>query len=196
MSKKENSYPTSKEILYLLGMGALLTASILLPGLSTAAGYLYRTKKNYDWHQDQKEWKRFNVRLLKRNLKRLQEQKVIEIIDENGQEIIKLTEKGYTKYLKFKLESLSLKGSGWDGKWRLVIYDIDKLRRPTQENFRRILKQINFFPLQKSVYLTPYNCTSEIQYLREYFNLSNEVILLEISKLENEEHYKQYFGLN
>lgn len=193
MSQK-NEYPSTKEILYLLGMGTLLIGSIIMPGLGIAAGSLYRAKRRYDWDQDQKEWKKFNLKLLRRNLKRLHDQKIVEVIDENGQEVIKLTQKGHTKYLRFKLEELSLKGKSWDGKWRLVIYDISKLKRSAQENFRRILKQINFFPLQKSVYLTPYKCTSEIEYLREYFNLSEEVILLEVNKLENEPFYKQYFG--
>lgn len=194
MSLKDQ-YPSTKEVLYLLGMGSLLLGSILMPGLGVAAGALYRAKRRHDWEQDQKEWRKFNFKLLKRNLKRLHDQKVVEIVDEDGQEVIKLTQKGHAKYLRFKLEELSLKGKSWDGRWRLVIYDISKLKRSAQENFRRILKQINFFPLQKSVYLTPYKCTSEIEYLREYFNLSEEVILLEINKLENESFYKQYFGL-
>lgn len=194
MSQKDN-YPGTKDVLYLLGMGTLLAASIILPGLGIAAGSIHRAKRRYDWNQDQKEWKKFNIKLLRRNLRRLQDQKIVEIVNNNGQEIIRLTRKGHTKYLKFKLEELSLKGKSWDGKWRLVIYDINKLRKSAQENFRRVLKQINFFPLQKSVYLTPYKCSEEIEYLREYFNLSKEVLLLEISKLENDFYYKQYFGL-
>lgn len=192
---QNDQYPSSKEILYLLGMGTLLVGSIIMPGLGIAAGSLYRAKRKYDWDQEQKEWKKFNIKLLRRNLKRLQEQKIVEIVDEDGQEVVKLTQKGRTKYLRFKLEALSLKGKSWDGKWRLVLYDISKLKKSTQENFRRILKQINFFPLQKSVYLTPYKCDGEIEYLREYFDLSEEVLLLEISKLENENYYKQYFAL-
>lgn len=194
MSQKDQ-YPSMKEILYLLGMGALLTASIVMPGLGYAAGSLYRTKRKYDWAQNQKEWKKFNIKLLRRNLRRLQDQKIVEIVNENDQEIIKLTQKGHTKYLTFKLEELSLKGKSWDGKWRLVIYDINKLKRSAQDSFRRVLKQINFFPLQKSVYLTPYKCIDEIEYLREYFNIGQEVLLLEINKLENEKFYKDYFGL-
>lgn len=192
---QKNEYPSTKEILYLLGMGTLLVGSIIMPGLGIAAGSLYRAKRKYDWDQNQKEWKKFNIKLLRRNLKRLQDQKILEIINENEQEVIKLTQKGHIKYLRFKLEELSLKGKSWDGKWRLVIYDISKLKKSAQENFRRVLKQINFFPLQKSVYLTPYKCREEIEYLREYFNLSAEVLLLEISKLENESYYKQYFGV-
>ena len=192
---QQNEYPSTKEILYLLGMGALLVGSIIMPGLGIAAGSLYRAKRKYDWDQNQKEWKKFNIKLLRRNLRRLQNQKILEIINENGQEVIKLTQKGHTKYLRFKLEELSLKGKSWDGKWRLVIYDISKLKKSAQENFRRVLKQINFFPLQKSVYLAPYECEMEIEYLREYFDLREEVLLMEISKLENESYYKQYFGV-
>lgn len=194
MSQKDQ-YPTTKEILYLLGMGALLTASIVMPGLGYAAGALYKAKRRYDWAKDQKEWKKFNLKLLRRNLKRLQNQKIVEIVTENEQEVVKLTQKGHTKYLTFKLEELSLKGKYWDGKWRLVIYDINKLKRSAQDSFRRVLKQINFFPLQKSVYLTPYKCSDEVEYLREYFNIGEEVLLLEINRIENEKFYKDYFGL-
>lgn len=192
---QKDQYPSSKEILYLLGMGALLAGSIIMPGLGVAAGTVYRAKRKQDWEQSQKEWKKFNLKLLRRNLRRLYGQKIVEVVDQDGEQVIKLTQKGHTKYLRFKLEELSLKGRSWDGKWRLVIYDISKLKRSAQENFRRVLKQINFFPLQKSVYLTPYKCAEEIEYLREFFNLSEEVLLLEVNKLENESLYKQYFGL-
>lgn len=191
----EDKYPNTKEILYLLGLGTLLTASILMPGLAVAGNAIIRAKRKHDYLNSQKEWKKFNLILLKRNLKRLQEQKVVEIIKENDQEIIKLTNKGRTKYLRFKLEELSLKGKSWDGKWRLVIYDISKFKKLNQNNFRTIIKTIRFYPLQKSVYLTPYECKEEINYLREYFDLGTEVIYLEINKLENEQFYRDYFGL-
>lgn len=191
----EEKYPSTKEMIYLLGMGTLLLGSILMPGLGIAAGAIYRAKKKHDFEQFQKQWKKFNRYLLRRNLKRLHEQKIVDIVEENGQQVIKLTQKGRTKYLKFKLEEVSLKGTRWDNKWRLVLYDVSQLKRTRQDAFRRMLKQMNFHPLQKSVYLTPYKCKEEIEYLREYFNLGEEVLLLEVSKLENEKYYKDYFGI-
>lgn len=192
---KEEKYPSTKEIIYLLGMGTLVAASFVAPGLTIAVGAIYKAKRRHEWEENQKAWKKFNTALLKRNLKRLQEQKIVEIVEKNGQEVIKLTQKGHSKYLKFKMEDWSQKNRGWDGKWRLVIYDIGKLKKTNQENFRRILKQMNFWPLQESVYLTPYKCQEAVEYLKEYFDLGQEVIFLEISKLENENLYKQYFGL-
>lgn len=192
---KDDKYPSTKEILYLLGIGTLLVGSILMPGLAVAGGAIVRAKRKHDFEQNQKAWKKFNTKLLKRNLKRLQQQKIVEIKKKDGQEVIKLTQKGHSKYLKFKLEELSLKGKAWDGKWRLVIYDISKFKKSSLNSFRWILKQIKFYPLQRSVYLTPYKCHDEIEYLREYMNLGKEVLYLEISKLENERYFKDYFGL-
>lgn len=188
-------YPNTKEIIYLLGMGTLLLGSILMPGLGHAAIFVHRTKRKIDWENSQREWKKFNKYLLKRNLKRLRKQKMVEMIEEDGQEIIKLTQKGHTKYLKFKLEELSLHGKRWDGKWRIVIYDIAKFKKNQQSAFRNILKYIHFLPLQKSVYLTPYQCDEQILYLREYFGIAEEVMIIRADKIENEDFYKQYFGL-
>ncbi len=193
---KDSPYPTSREIIYLLGMGTLLASTILIPGLGYVAKEALRIKQESDWQKSQKEWKKFNLRLLKRNLKRLHDQKVVELIDYKGQQVISLTKKGKTKFLKFKLEDISWESKNWDRKWRLVIYDIGKLKRKSQDRFRRLLKEMNFYPLQKSVYLTPYQCQNEIDYLREYFNLGEEVLLIEVNRLENEKLYVDYFGLS
>lgn len=193
MSKGE--YPTTRDILCLLGIGALLAGSIIMPGLGVAAGSIVRAKRKHDFEQSQKTWKRFNFDYLKRNLKRLHYQKLVEIIETDGQQIVKLTQKGRTKFLRFRLEDLSLKRKFWDGKWRLVIYDISRIKKSSRESFRRILKRMNFLQLQESVYLTPYKCNQEIDYMREYFNLGEEVIFMEVSKLENETLYREYFGV-
>lgn len=192
---KEAKYPRTKEIIYMLGVGTLLLGTILMPGLGYAAGAIIRAKEQSDWEESQKGWKKFNKYFLRKNLKRLHKQKVVEVIQENGEEIIKLTKKGHTKYLKFKLEELSLKGGRWDGKWRIVIYDISKFKKNQQSAFRNILKYTNFLPLQRSVYLTPYSCEEQIFYLREYFGVGEEVILIRADRIENEDFYKQYFGL-
>ncbi len=191
----EQKYPTTKEIIYMLGMGTLLMGTILLPGLGYAAGTIIRAKRQGDWERSQKEWKKFNTPLLKRNLKRLKEQKVVAVSEENGEKVIKLTERGKVKFFKFKLEELSLKGQRWDGKWRIVMYDIAKFKKNQQSAFRNILKYINFLQLQRSVYLTPYPCEEQVNYLREFFGIGSEVVLIRADKLENEHIYKQYFGL-
>lgn len=195
MASKFGRYPRTKDILYLLGMGTLVAASVFSPGVGIILKGVLKDAQKKEWVEREDENKKFNVYALRRNLRRLQEQKIVEFIEHEGEEIIKLTEKGKTKYLRFKLQELSFKGQKWDGKWRLVMYDISKLKKGMQEGFRRTIKQIGLCPLQKSVYLTPYPCTNAITYLREYFDLREEVVLLEVSRLENETFYKDYFDL-
>jgi CRISPR-associated endonuclease Cas2 len=74
-------------------------------------------------------------------------------------------------------------------------YDISKYKNNQRNNFRRILKQVHFFRLQKSVYLSPYSCSEQIEFLREYFGVGEDVQIITADKLENESVYKQYFGL-
>lgn len=198
MTSRFGKYPKTKDVLYLLGMGTLVAASIFSPGASIILKDILKDVQKKEWEDDGEwddEYKKFNVYILRRNLRRMQEQKMVEFVEENGEEVIKLTDKGRTKYLRFRLEELSLKGQKWDGKWRLVLYDISKLKKSMQEGFRRTIKQIGLYPLQKSVYLTPYPCADTISYLREYYDLGEEVIMLEVSGLENESFYRDYFDL-
>lgn len=193
MSNKIN--PTSKEILKLLGIGAVVTASVLMPGLPMALKPvldLQKRKKKYN----QKYWSKYNYSRLNQLLKRLYAQKVIDIFEENGIPLIKLTEKGKTKLIKINLEEITLqKSPKWDGKWRLVIYDVKKDKRSMGEVFRRFLRKLYFLKLQRSVYLTPFPCKDEIEFLRQYHSLGKEVLYIEANKLENEEAYKGFFGV-
>ena len=54
---------------------------------------------------------------------------------------------------------------------------------------------MNFLKLQRSVYLTPFRCRDEIEYLRQVCGIPSEVIILTVSGIENEHVYKEYFGL-
>lgn len=125
----------------------------------------------------------------------MHEQKIIEVLEKDGQEVIKLTDKGHVRFLQLKMEDIINKSNRWDGKWRIVIYDISKMKKGAVTILRRMLTKSGFLRLQKSVYLTPFKCAEEIEYLRQYFGVGQEVIYLEISKLENEQYYKEYFGV-
>lgn len=83
----------------------------------------------------------------------------------------------------------------WDGKWRLIIYDIRKEKRYLSEIFRSFLRKMEFLQLQRSVYLTPYKCDEQIEFLRQYYGLDKEVLYLVVEKIENEKAYKDYFGV-
>lgn len=192
---RETLDPTVIEILKIVGVSGTILASFLIPGFPLAVKPILDVYKRRGKLNQGRLWGRFNQRRLRFLLKRLQTQKVVEINDSgNGKVLIQLTKKGRKKLLEFELSNLILENPPlWDKKWRLIIYDVKKERKLVADIFRRFLKKMQFLKLQKSVYLTPYPCQDQVKFLREYYNLDNEVLYLEVQKLENEEVYKDFF---
>ena len=183
----ESEYPKTKQILLLLAVTGAVAASILIPGLPIALSPFL--KKQY------KKWGHFNKRRLKAELKRLQKTGVIEEIPDNGEVVFKLSDKGKQKVFKYQLEEISLKKNKWDKKWRLLIYDIPKNKKKEADAFRRLIKKLNFLKIQKSVYLTPYKCSNEIDFLKTLYHIEDHVTIISISDIDGEKSYKDYFGL-
>lgn len=186
MSDEIRIDPKVKAVLKLLAAGVILTTVVLFPGIA-ALGPLIKEIQD---KRDRKEWEKFNLWRLRQVTKRLEKQKVVEIKDG----IVKITDKGRRKLLKFDLDNMKLKRRR-DGKWRLIIYDIANLKKPQRELFREVLKRLKFLRLQESVYLTPFVCDDEIEYLRQIFDIRNDVLILNIAGVENEEVYKKCFGI-
>lgn len=184
--------PRVKDILILLGAGTFLAASVIMPGLPLALKPFLDEKRK----KEENAWKKFNLWRLRQVIKRLQQQKLVGIEEENGYPVVKITEKGRQKLLKFKIYELELDEKHWDGKWRIVIYDIFSGKEQERRLFRETLKRMKFLKLQRSVYLTPFKCYDEIEYLRQVCDVGNEVIILTVSGIENEKAYREYFGLS
>ena len=187
--------PKVKDILLLLGAGTFLAASIIFPGLPLAAKPFIDAAKETDRQKRQKEWAKFNLWRLKQVIKRMQNSKLVEIKEENGIPTIKITENGKRKLLKYDIEGMQLDQSSWDGKWRLIVYDVAKSRKAQSNAFRYLLRKLNILKLQKSVYITPFKCENEIEYLRNFFEIGNEVLILKVGSIENEIAYRNYFGI-
>src|SRR3990167_971424 len=175
--KLTQRYASVKEVLILLGKGVLLTSILLAPGMAKA----YRKRPFLSTVSS--EWKQFNQGYLRRTVKRLERQRIVEMEEKEGQTFIAITERGKRKILKYALDTLTIqKPLVWDRKWRIVMYDIPK-------------KRMKFLQIQKSVYLTPYPCENEIEFIRSYLGVAENTKLLTVGMLEHQETYREYFGL-
>lgn len=183
--------PKVKEILILLGAGTFLAASIVMPNLPMILKPFLDERRK----KEANEWKKFNTWRLKQVLKRMHQQKLVHIVEQNDGYLVKISDNGKKKLLKFNLDEMELKNKKWDGKWRIIIYDIFTGKKEQANLFRRTLKRLKFFKLQRSVYITPFKCYDEIEYLRQVCEVGREVQMLTVSGLENEKAYKEYFGV-
>ena len=179
-----------KRILLLLAKGTALMTVIAAPKTSRLfKGFL---DDNTEW----KEWKLFNSTYLKRTIRKLEKQELVEIIEEGDKATVKITKKGMRKVLKFGLDSITIsKPSRWDGKWRLVFYDVLGGKRSVRDKFRSYLKSAGFYQFQESVYLHAYPCEKEIDFLKYYLGIGSEVRYIIAEKIENDQEFRDYFGV-
>lgn len=189
---KERSarYAPIQEVLAMLGRGALLTGAILAPKSIANLAPLLMRSPNWD------EWKHYNMSYLRRTLKELEKQKHVEIQILNDQEVVALTNHGKRKILHYSLDAMTIKKpKTWDGLWRVVIYDIPKDKNSSRDVFRETLMRLGFYKLQESVYLLPYPCFDEIEFIRQYYFLGIKVQYLLVQHIENDGVYRAYFAL-
>jgi len=129
---------------------------------------------------------------------RLRKRGCIEIKKKGRQIYIALTERGKKEAGWLQIDALKIKKpKRWDGKWRIVIFDISQLKVLYREAFRGKLKELGFYPLQKSVWIHPFNCCDEIELLRDFFGLTEkEVRFIVTEDIGKDDWLKKIFKIS
>lgn len=99
---------------------------------------------------------------LRVELARLLSKKWIEYKGEWGERRYYLTAEGLN-HLFSGFPILKHRQKPWDGKWRLVIYDIKESDKALRERLRTELKHLGFIFVQKSAWLTPYSVEEDLK---------------------------------
>ena len=144
-----------------------------------------------------KRWRQYKRIKISNTFSRLRREGCLKIENKKGQLYISLTEKGRKKAGWQQINSLKIKRpKKWDGKWRMVIFDIAQLKKLYREVLRGKLKQLGFRQLQKSIWIHPFDCQDEIDLLRDFFGLSdNELRLVLAEDIGKDEKLKHLFHL-
>jgi len=116
--------------------------------------------------------------------------------NKNGQ--LKITQGG-KRYL-FRCLSLGdnkelNKNKKWDGKWRVLIFDIPETKRFDRDSIRHALVSIGFMRLQDSVWVYPYSCENIVSLLKVETETEGDVLYMIVEAIENDGLIKKYFGL-
>jgi len=83
----------------------------------------------------------------------------------------------------------------WDGKWRILIFDVRENKRWLRDKIREILNKIGFVKLQNSVWVYPYDCEDLINMVKVNFGIGREVLYIIADKVENDKFLKGHFKL-
>jgi len=133
-----------------------------------------------------KKWrksKKYNRRKVYDAFYLLRKKGAIKIQRKDHQVYISLTEEGKKLAGWLQIDALKIKKpKKWDKKWRIIIFDISELKRLYRDAFRGKLKELGFYPLQKSVWICPFGCRDEIELLREFFGLKEKELRLIVAE--------------
>ncbi len=121
----------------------------------------------------------------------------LEIEKRNKQIYIALTKEGRKKAGKYLIDDLKIeKPKKWDGKYRIVIFDIPNITRPKRDSLRGKLKELGFFKLQQSAWGCPYPCKKEMELLKEFFGLDSKEFILIEGCVKNDKFLRDFFKLS
>ena len=183
----------TKIILGILGLGVIVCTGAVVPGIlkalesfrSAGGGYIGDGEKKYS----KKE-----VGIALSGLKKRKFVKVIQ--EKDGKAKVKLTNKGRKRILEMSLEIVEIKKpEKWDGKWRIVIFDIPVKQNLAREALRSKMKNLGFRQLQKSVWIIPWECEDEILFISEAYEVEQYIEIITAEKLLHEKEIRKAFNL-
>lgn len=176
---------TKQKILLLLSSGVTL-------GFSRSPRNYFKILKNFS-----SAWKEINKKRLRRIVREFYNDRLVDFKeDKNGFVKVVITKEGEKKVLRFKIDEMEIKKPAkWDGEWRIVIFDIPDRFKKAREALRKKLKDLGFVKLQESVFIFPYECEDEINFVVEVFLIRPFVRFLRVKSFTNEEQIRVKLNL-
>lgn len=130
-------------------------------------------------------------------LKNLQKRGYIKRIstDEEKNIICQLSKKGIKSACLLKIKEIHGQKIRWDGKWRVVVFDIPEDNYLIRDLFRRFLKEGGFKQLQKSVWVTPFAIEDELAVFIKQLKIERWVYLMVVQNITNADSLLRKFDL-
>lgn len=172
---KQAGFAIAKTLFTIAAISGIFTVALVAPGIFVAFGKNKGHKKFFESKEvGLKNWLYTN-----KNRSSL----IFTKTDENTY-TVSLTERGKQRFLLAEAYRLRLKKEKkWDGKWRIVIFDIPQKNKTLRDVLRRRFKIIGMYQLQKSVFIYPYPCQEEIEFIIGLYNASNYVYFITADKI-------------
>ena len=84
----------------------------------------------------------------------------------------------------------------WDGKWRLVSFDVPGSYSSERDSIRRLLVEFDFYPLHKSVWISPNTASENFWKLLVDEDLDKYCKVMVVEIIEGDRELRKYFKLD
>lgn len=130
---------------------------------------------------------------IKRSVFRLEKSGFIER-KKDDDELFVLTQKGKERAMRYELDRMKIMPQkNWDKKWRLVMFDIPEEKKQARRAINFALKKFGCVQYQKSVFVTPFPCKKEIDFVGECFGVRENIRIIVAHEVEKSELLKKVF---
>jgi DNA-binding transcriptional regulator PaaX len=186
--EKKNRVDFKKILLGVIGVAGVVSVSLVAPNalqmlesLGFIEGPRSRRRKYY----------------LTQGYERLMRQGLVsQSRNRYGREVVTLTPKGKRALTHYQIDGLAIqRPKKWDGKWRMIIFDIQEHKRSVRDELRRNLHRLGFVCVQQSVWVYPFECRDIFEILRVHCNLGKRALYGVLHSLENDYWLRKKFGL-
>lgn len=172
----------------------LLTLLFSGIGFSLSRNPRQQLKILTDLRQDMQELSKQNS---ERALTALEKHGYIQCVRKRGGLEPTLTKAGRRQAYLAALNDIELKKPRrWDGKWRIVSFDIPEESRHARDTFRGHLQRLGFFELHQSLFVVPWPCEKEVRIIAEQLRINEYVHSIIADELDHEETVQQWFNLS
>lgn len=120
----------------------------------------------------------------------------VEWIEKDGKKYLRITEAG-RKVFALEQAKIALKNQKkkWDGRWRMVVFDVPERRRSIRNRLRAVMLEIGFVRLQDSVWVYPYECEDFIALLKAELKIGKDVLYAIADTIEHDKSLRLHFKL-
>ncbi|OGG64060.1 CRISPR-associated endonuclease Cas2 [Candidatus Kaiserbacteria bacterium RIFCSPLOWO2_02_FULL_55_12] len=136
-------------------------------------------------------------RRITQGINRLEQDRLVTVSGEYANRKVKITEKGIKALEQIEFgEYVIPEPAFWDGKWRVLIFDISERRRRIRTQLRRLLEGAGFVRVQDSVWVHPYPCDEFISLVRAHLKSGvGEMRIFVAEALESDKSLREHFRL-
>lgn len=184
---KSKRIPIKNLTLRALATTGSISIALLAPKMTKLFKHFDRAKTNRD-----------NLyRRISQATVRLEKEGLVTVSGHWGEKKVHLTQKGKEEIENAEFDEYEIpEPAFWDGKWRVLMFDLNEKRRPVRDRLRRLLQAAGFVRLQDSVWVYPYPCDEFLALVRAHLQSGvGELRSLTADALESDASLRAHFKL-
>ena len=96
--------------------------------------------------------------------------------------------------MRYAIEQMKiLSQKVWDKKWRLIMFDVPEEKKQARRAINFALKKLGCIQYQKAIFITPFSCEKEIDFIGECFGVRDNIRIVIASEVEGSNALRKAF---